>query len=270
VRLGISSYTFVWAVGVPGYPVHQPLTMGDLLSKAIDLGVHVVQIADNLPIHNMSDEALDALARRATEARIDLELGTCGIESANLLNYLRLATKLRSPILRTVIDTADSQPTFEETVTALAPLMPDFERAGVHLAIENHDRFEAATLASILEQVDSPNIGICLDTANSIGCVENVDTLLRILGHKVVNLHIKDFVVFRPAHLKGFVVEGRPAGQGQLDIPHVLSELKMSGRDVNAILELWPPPEPNVAESIAKEEKWARQSVGYLRRFIAD
>ncbi len=271
MRLGISSYTFVWAVGVPGYPAPaRPLTPEGLLDKASELGVRIVQIADNLPLDRLSERGLDALLGRATEAGIELEIGTCGIEPENLRQYLRLAIRLRSSILRTVIDTPQKDPTVLETVQTLAPLMAEFEQAGVDLALENHDRFDAATLKSILDRVGSPILGICLDTANSIGCVENVTTLLNVLGPKVVNLHIKDFVVFRPGHKKGFVVEGRPAGQGQLDIPTILASLRELGREVNAIVELWPAPEATISASIAKENEWARQSVRYLRQFISD
>ena len=51
MQLGISSYTFSWAVGIPGYPQPlQPLTALALLDRASELGVGVVQIADNLPL----------------------------------------------------------------------------------------------------------------------------------------------------------------------------------------------------------------------------
>jgi 3-oxoisoapionate decarboxylase len=270
MRLGISSYTYVWAVGVPGYLPPRPMTADDLLNKAIDLGVRVLQFADNLPLDRLSALDINRLVGRAARADVELELGTCGIDPQNLREYLGLAKKLHSPILRTVIDSPGCQPTVDQAVAALRPLMAAFEEAGVCLAIENHDRFRAATLATILDRLGSPNVGICLDTSNSIGCLENLEILLGVLGRHVVNLHIKDFAVFRPAHLKGFVVEGRCAGQGQLDVPWLLAELKRQNRDVNAILELWPAPEADLAGSIAKEAVWAQDSVRYLRQFISD
>jgi sugar phosphate isomerase/epimerase len=270
MRLGISSYTYVWSVGVPGQMPELPMTAYHLLNKATELGVHVLQIADNLPFHHLADHHLEALIDHARQARIDLELGTCGIDADNLQRNLQLAVRVGSPILRTVLDTPTRQPGVDEVVAVLRPLMPAFKRAGVRLAIENHDRFKAATLAMILDRLSSSAVGICLDTANSIGCVENLDTLLNTLGPRVVNLHIKDYAIFRPEHLKGFVVEGRPAGQGQLEIPALLNRVKGFDPNVNAILELWPPPEPDLADSIAKEESWTRQSIEYLRRLIPD
>jgi sugar phosphate isomerase/epimerase len=271
VRLGISSYTYPWGIGVPGYPPpRSPMTALDLLERADALGVGVVQFADNLSLHGLSDAELEALGHSAEQMQIDVEVGTCGIDPANLSAHLRLAQFFKSPIVRVVLDTADHQPSLVEVVATLRAVLPAFERAGVSLAIENHDRFPSAILAEILNRVDSRCAGICLDTANSIGCLESVETVLEVLGARTINLHIKDFKIFRPNHQKGFIVEGRPAGQGQLDIPRLLARLQSIGRNPNAILELWPPPEADSATTIAKEQDWATESVRYLRRLIPD
>jgi 3-oxoisoapionate decarboxylase len=271
MRLGISSYTYVWAVGVPGYPQPSgPLTAEGLLAKAVELNVGVVQIADNLPLDRMMSAQIDSLSRRATELRIELEVGTCGIVPAHLRTYLALAVKLRSKIVRVVIDTATSEPTPADAVAALSEVLPEFRSAGVFLAIENHDRVPALTLAQIVERCDSPNLGICLDTANSLGCGEDVHTVLAALGRYVVNLHIKDFRPRRLTHKKGFIVEGCPAGQGVLDIPRLLTDLNQLKRGPNVIVELWPPPEVTIEQSIAKEDSWARESIQYLRPFVLE
>jgi sugar phosphate isomerase/epimerase len=271
VRLGISSYTFVWGIGVPGYPrVPLPMTPQGLLDRAEALGVHVVQFADNLPLTGLTAADLTTLRRYAEQRRIDVELGTCGIDPANLNLHLRLAQYFKSQIVRVVLDTADRRPTSDEVVATLRIVLPAFEGAGVTLAIENHDRFPSATLAEILDRLDSPCTGICLDTANSLGCLENIETVLEVLGPRTVNLHIKDFEIFRPPHQKGFIIEGRPAGQGRLDIPRLLARLRALGRDPNAILELWPPPAADNATAAAKEAIWAEESVRYLRRLIPD
>jgi sugar phosphate isomerase/epimerase len=271
MRLGIGSYTFVWAVGVPGYPApDRPMTAVDLLRKAAELGVRVVQVADNLPLDRLTRPERAALRRSAETLRIDVEVGTRGVRPEHLLRYLDLAQEFGSPLLRVVTDTDDEHPSPDEVVASVRAVMPAFERAGVGLAVENHDRFRGAALAEILDRVDSPRLGVCLDTANSIGCLEDLGDVMKAVGDRVVNLHIKDYQVARPPHQKGFVVEGRAAGEGQLDVPWLLAELRARGRDPNAIVELWPPPEPTAAGSVAKEDAWAARSVQYLRRFIPD
>jgi len=86
----------------------------------------------------------------------------------------------------------------------------------------------------------------------------------------VVNLHVKDFVVYRASHRLGFTIEGCPAGQGMLDIPWLLRELRSHDRDLNAILEQWTPPERELEGTIAEGRKWAADSVEYLHQLIPD
>ena len=86
----------------------------------------------------------------------------------------------------------------------------------------------------------------------------------------VVSLHVKDFCIRRADHQMGFVIEGQPAGQGRLDVPWLLDQLRAAGRRPNAILEQWPPPEATIQQTIAKEHAWLQQSVTYLRTLIPD
>ena len=269
MRLGISSYTFVWAIGVPGYPAPaEPLTPMALLDRAAGLGVDLVQIADNLPIDGYSEPALGALLEHAAGLGIGLEIGTRGCKPGHLMRYLDLARRLNSPLVRVVLDTADDRPSPDEVIGRLRHVAPEFERAGVSIAIENHDRFKAACLLGILNGVSSARVGICLDTANSFGCAEGPEVVLHVLGSRTINLHVKDFAVRRAGPSRGFVIEGRPAGQGQLDIPHVLSALRGKGVQPNAILELWTPPQATLAGSLELENLWAAASIGYLRTLV--
>jgi sugar phosphate isomerase/epimerase len=271
MRLGISSYTYAWAIGMPGYPPppHRLTALG-LLDKAAELGVRVVQFADNMPLERLSAGELRALAKQADQYKIEIELGAQGIVKAYLRKQLRLADRLQASLLRLVLDTPRFRPKPEEAVQHLGPLMPEFKRAGVRLAVENHDRFKAATLLNVVKQLDNGCAGVCLDTANSFGCSEGPEAVLETLGERVFNLHLKDYVIRRLTHLKGFLIEGCPAGQGLLDIPHLFQRLGEMGRDPNVILELWPGPEPSAGETVAKEEAWAAQSVAFLRRYISE
>ena len=61
---------------------------------------------------------------------------------------------------------------------------------------------------------------------------------------------------------------GRPAGQGQLDIPWILARL--GARCQSAILELWPPEQTAKEETIRLEQAWAAESVRTLRGWIPD
>ncbi len=270
MRLGISSYTYGWAVGVAGHPPEHPLTALGLLDKAVRLGVHLVQVCDNLPLDRLAPAELDAFARRARELGIGIEVGTRGIADDHLRRYLQLAERLGSPILRVVVDTATHYPSEAEVIGTVRAILPELERARICLAIENHDRFTARTLASIIQEVSSEYVGICLDTANSFGALEGPEVVVETLAPWTVNLHVKDFSIQRVPSMMGFTIEGRPAGQGRLNIPWLLETLRAAGRDPNAILELWTTPEATLAATIAKEDAGATASIAYLRSLIPD
>ncbi len=79
MRFGISSHAYTWSAGVDGYPPPEVLTPMALLDNAVSMGIGVVQIVDNMPLHLLSDPELDALARRAGELNISIEIGTLGL-----------------------------------------------------------------------------------------------------------------------------------------------------------------------------------------------
>jgi sugar phosphate isomerase/epimerase len=268
MRLGISSFTYNWAVGVRGHAPERPLSVFDLLRKAEDLGVRVLQIGDNLPLDRLSAAELRDISFRAADMGIAIEAGTRGIQWDHLVGYIGIARTLGSHILRTVIDTADDLPDEEEVIRRLRQIAQELDRAAVSLAVENHDRFQVSTLAGMVERAGSPRIGICLDTTNSFGAGEDPRRAVELLAPMALNVHVKDYVARRMDHTMGMLIEGRPAGQGQLDIPWLIGEIQSRGRDPNVILELWTGPEASLAETIEKENRWARESVEYLRGFI--
>lgn len=271
MRLGISSYTCTWAVGVPGSEPERPLFAEGLIDRAVELGASVVQIADNLPLDRLSPSEQAALAGHARQHGVRIEVGTRGSAPDHLRRYLEIARRLHSPLLRTLVDLGDDRPSPGEAAERLRAVVPDLETADVTLAVENHDRLTARQLLDVVRASGSDRVGVCLDTVNSFGALEGPEVVIAALAPHTVNLHVKDFAVMRLGHQMGFAVEGRPAGEGRLDIPAVLAALRHAGRgDISAIVELWTPPAATLTETLAREAEWARRSVAYLRRLIPE
>lgn len=263
MKPGISTYAFTWAIGVPGYPVANPMTALQLLDKAVELNVSCIQYADNLPLHKLSDTELINLKKKADEADISIEVGTRGLTPDNILTYIKIAEQMESPILRIVIDTNDFQPSIPEIINILNQIEPAFETKNIKLAIENHDRFKAKEFLHILQTIDSEYIGICLDSVNSMGAGEGVEVITELLGQFTINLHVKEFIVRRIDHKMGFQIEGKPAGQGMLPLEWMLE--KLNPDCTSAILEQWVPPEKTIEQTIQKEAQWAKQSIKHLK-----
>jgi sugar phosphate isomerase/epimerase len=268
VRVGLSSYTYTWAVGVPGHCPNEPLTLLQLVERAGSLGVSTLQVADNLPLHEAAEPDLEAFEGRARELQIAVEVGTRGIEAVRLQQYVALAARFGSPILRVVIAGTTHDLTPDEAISDLRPQRNVFDAAGVMLAIENHDKYSTDELVYMVEELGTTWVGICLDTVNSLGALEGPEVVVEKLAPLTVNLHCKDFVIQRAQHMMGFTVEGRPVGQGQLDVPWLVQQLGGADRDISAIIELWTPPGTTLESTIVTEREWAEMSVAYLRNLL--
>jgi sugar phosphate isomerase/epimerase len=268
MRLGIGTYTYTWAVGVPGSLPAKPMSGLELLDEAARLGVGLVQVCENLPLLRWSDSDLEAFQQRAQRLGLEIELGTRGLDPENLQANLRLALRFGCRFLRLVIDSPGDEPTAGEVVERLGRFLPNFEAAGVLLAIENHDRLPSGTLAWIVEQLGPERVGICLDTVNSLGCLEGPEVVVRNLARYALCLHIKDFTIRRVAHQMGFVVEGCAAGTGRLNVPWLLEALKASPHPFNAVLETWTPRGDSLEQTLRLERTWAEEGVRYLRGLI--
>lgn len=269
--LGIGSYTFAWAIGVPGYPLAGfPLSVEGLLDRAGELGVSLVQVCDNLPLHELPPVRLVELAARAKENGLTLEAGTRGTAPEHLLRYLDIALVLGAPLVRTLIGTAEESPSLQQAEMGLRAIARRFEREGVALAIENYERYSARDLAGLVERVGSLAVGVCLDTVNSLGALESPDEVIDILLPYALNIHVKDFEIVRADHRMGFSVVGTPAGQGRLAIADLLAGARSAGHDPSVVLELWTPFRGGVEETVAMEREWAATSIRYLRKLISE
>ena len=267
MKLGLSSHTFGWAVGVRGQEPPRPMDEHDLLDKCREHDVQLLQIGDNLPLHTFDAARLDRLAACAVQEGVQLEVGARRLTVERVAEYTSLARRVGAKLIRFVIDDEDYHPSPEAVSAVLRECAPLLK--GIMLGLENHDRFPAGSLRAMIEAAASDRIGVCLDTANSLGAGEGLDTVVRELGPLTMNLHLKDFAIARVPHLMGFNVEGRPAGQGFLDVPRLLKQLNAFHRCATAVVELWTPPEPRLEDTIAKEAAWAGQSLHYLKTFFA-
>ncbi len=274
MRLGISSYTFPWAVGVPGYA--QPrrrMTAVDLVSEAGRMGATVLQFGDNLPLYELTGPELDELKAAARRLGIAIEVGTRGVAQDVLLNYLRCAQDVDARLVRTLLPRHDGASDVGDVVAALAAVLPAYESAGVVLAVENYELYSAAEFAEILRRLPASKLAMCLDTANNLGRGESLGELIAAFGPRIACLHVKDVRISRLGTRMGFLVEGCPAGQGIVDLTAAIRSLKAAGvsmAELSVILEQWPPEQSNIEQTVMLERKWAEASFEHVQRVAAN
>lgn len=268
MHLGISSFTYGWAVGVKGFKPADPLNEVMLLDLVKEFRIDTLQLGDNLPVHRFSRKRLNELKSRTRDGGVRLEIGARGLTQEHLRRYIELAAFLDSPLLRFITDDGPYKPGVTQVIEIIGQALPELKNQKIKLGIENHDRLKARELALIADSVNDPNVGICLDCVNSIGAGEGLEHVVDILAPYTINLHVKDFLAERLPHKMGFRIIGARAGKGMTDIPRLLDKIVPYKRCESAILEQWVEPESSLERSISKEKLWAAEGIAFLKKLM--
>lgn len=270
MKLGVSTFAYTWEIGVPGCMPSHPLSGKEFLKTARKHGFSLVQVSDNLPLADFSPEALEDFKKTATQLNLEIEVGMRGLRDESLATYLAIAENLGSRLLRIVTDLPYYHPSASQIIEILNAWEPTAAEKGITIGLENHDRFSSRELRNIIEAVNSPFVGICLDTVNSFGAMEGPEQVINTLSPFVVNIHVKDFRIYRPYHTMGFILEGTAAGEGQLDIGGLVNNpIIQSRKDTTAILELWVPPQKTLEQTINLEEQWVKKSYTNMQKWFS-
>ncbi|BCW62920.1 sugar phosphate isomerase/epimerase family protein [Arthrobacter sp. StoSoilB22] len=261
-RIGLSSYAFFWQLSDQ---VSQPLSIHDALRSAADLGVTLFQICDYAPLEKMNDDELAAVRRTADELGITLEVGTKGIRPEHLRKFLHIAQALGSDLLRTMFNVPGHTPDNEEATRIFTDVLPDYEAAGVRIAVETYEQVPTEQILDVVRRVNSPYLGICSDPANTVAALEMPRQVIDAVAPFVLNMHIKDFMFSRKQGWVGFTYSGAPLGEGLLDYDYMIEKIQPKERNINQIVEHWLPWQDSEAETIRLENQWTQQSLDYLR-----
>ena len=214
MKLGISSYAYGWAIGFGDARPERPMGVLDLLQRAIHFEAQVLQVADNIAPEKLPEDQRAEVTKRAADHGMAIELGARRLTSERIETLSAIADEMGASLIRFLIDDEGYQPHLAE-VTAVLRTAAGALPGHLRIAIENHDRFTAAKLQRLMEDVGSEQIGICLDVANSLGAGEGLETIVGRLRPWVLNLHMKDVSIRRIETLMGFLIEWLPCRTGK-------------------------------------------------------
>jgi sugar phosphate isomerase/epimerase len=185
------------------------------------------------------DEAYTAKLRaRAEEHKMYLEgsvrLPRDKADVERFTGEVRTAKACGATVVRTVqingrrYEMFDSAAAFrkamEQARQSLLLAKPVVERHGVKLAIENHKDLEAKALVELLKAIDSPSVGACVDTGNSLALLEPPLETAETLVPYAFSMHLKDIGV--EEYADGFLMAEVPLGTGFLDLARIVETLR--------------------------------------------
>lgn len=136
------------------------------------------------------------------------------------------------------------------------------EEMGVLVTLENHANNNLETLADydqVFSSIDSPNVGMCLDTGHFEGVGIRLHDVLERFKSKIVHVDLKDCEAFGKGH------KTVPFGQGVTDFESFLQQLTDIGyRGYLVIEQAWSEPRGNwkvdLRDAYQRFKKWERTS----------
>ncbi|GKV76009.1 sugar phosphate isomerase [Pectobacterium carotovorum subsp. carotovorum] len=261
MAIGLSTYAFFWRASSR---VPNPLGLEAMLEQTAESGAGVFQICDYAAVEALSSAELEKLRQRAVDIGIQLELGTRGLATDHLTRYLTLARALDVRFIRTMFNTATHKPTQDEALTLLRRVLPEFEQHNIQLGLETYEQVRTRDVLAVVDAIDSPALGICLDPGNCVAALEYPREVIELTASRVVNLHIKDFAFARQEGWVGFTYSGCLLGTGLLDYDALHQIVRPNERNINQIVEHWLPWQANAEETCRLEDAWTRHSLNYL------
>lgn len=154
--------------------------------------------------------------------------------------------------------------TFAEKVKLAAPLA---EKTGVRIAIENHTDAFSEEVLWVLDKVNHPYVGACVDTVNGLHVTENPMTAIENLAPRAFTNHFRDDrIEFMPY---GFKLTGAAVGEGDIDMKRAYA-LISKNPNVNRInIELDMEGDLSSMErSLDIEREALKRSVRYCREVL--
>jgi sugar phosphate isomerase/epimerase len=167
----------------------------------------------------------------------DVERFTAEVRTAKACGALVVRTTLQDGRRYEVFDSAAAFRKFTEGARqALLLAKSVVERQDLKLAVENHKDLESKALVELIKVVDSPNVGVCVDTGNNLALLEPPLETVEVLAPLAFSSHVKDLGV--EEYADGFLMAEVPLGRGFLDLARVADKLHRARPEVRFNLEM--------------------------------
>lgn len=248
-RIGLAAYSFPWRCGFAGQGTErlcpQPYTIDDLFNLAAEYGLGAVEFPLTM-LADLRPTTLVALRERAAALGLSLVCDSGVIDVPTLEHYIPAAAALGARTLRVMLSAVleGSRGTIpggwdahlNEMIKRLQALRPLAEKHGVCLAPENHQDATSDDLIRICDEVGGPCIGVTLDAVNPLAVAEEPIRFARRLGTRIVNVHLKDYVIYPTT--AGYRLVRCALGEGILDLPALFKLLAEVAPSASCNIEL--------------------------------
>ena len=243
MKLGLNTYSYRCAAGLWDYTPRENAAMGldHFLRKAAEMNLDGLHLADARHLDSLEYGHVSEVRQKAEALGLYLELGTAGTNPDHLENMVRAAHVLGSPVVCTFV--GKPRPTsaqqMEQIISAAAAeirqVLPVCERYGIGFALENNQDLTTDELVTLLEQIDSRWVGVCFDTGNPLGVLEDPLESARAVAPLVKTVHLKDYQL--AARSDGFSLLECALGEGVVDLRGIVDLVRSEAPQASLNIE---------------------------------
>lgn len=282
MQIGIDSYCYHRFFG-DWYPDLQAdpgrrMTVWDFLDRARALGVEGVSL-ESCYMPEPTDAFIDRLRASLAEYRLGavwawghpsgLGSGTKPEAVEDLVRHLGIARRLGVRVMRICGGGRRTRPaSWPEHKAKLVPLLQSVlepaERNGVVMAIENHLDMTADELLELIGAIDSPWLGVCLDTGNNLRLFEDPVVVAEKLAPYARATHVKSLISWRGDPKTFQFWPSVPLDAGAVDIAAVVRLLRAANYDGLLAVEV-----DYLHPQYGDEDAAIARSLDYLRGLVA-
>lgn len=286
LKLGLHTYTLhLWGFG-QNWGTHQEprpkqMTLVELMDQAVEWGIDGLHIT-GADLEDKGDERLEEVREAAEERGLYLEYNFSRDEEFDerlndeVEDAIHIAEKLGADLAKMSLDIRRPRPLYgssfhpkvmrqmvdiyEEIMEAL----PLLEETGVRLALENHTETFADEIVWLIEAIDHPLVGACVDTVNSMGVLENPEYAVETLAPYAFSNHFCDHRLDRDQF--GVRFHGVALGDGDIDLDKALKTIQEESPTDRITFEVeWAMGDDPIEEAREKEMQACIESIEYAQ-----
>lgn len=266
-------------------PWPRQLTTGELLDRVVDWGLDGIHL-DDAVLESLDEPYLRRIGERAAERGLFLEYNFSmdwakagvGVQH-DLGQALDIAQAIGADVVKTGIDMARPHPvaagrfhpdvvaTMKEVAEVLRRHAPTAGERGIRIAVENHTDIFSEELIWLLDQVDHPNVGACIDTMNAYHLTEDPMQAVERLAPRAFTNHFHDSRI--QYEIWGFRSTGCAVGDGDLDMRRCYELIRDTSPTDRLILETdLDVPLDDREAAMATEVEALERSIRYAREVL--
>lgn len=286
LELGLHTYTLhLWGFGqnwgTQSEYRSKQMSLIELMEQANEWGLDGLHIT-GADLEGKDDERLAEVREAAENQGLYLEYNFSRDEefdqrlNDSVKDGINIAESLGSDLAKMSLDIRRPRPLYGssfhpkvmrqlvdiyEEIEAALPLL---EEAGVRLALENHTETFADEVIWLIEEINHPLVGACVDTVNSVGVLENPEYAINRMAPYAFCNHFCDHKLSRDQF--GVRFRGVALGDGDIDLEKALNIIKKESPTNRITFEVeWPKGDDPIEEAREKEMQACIESIEHAR-----